>query len=323
LRPFTLSFFLFLSAGSGFVARAEMALFMEEPFATFGRLNPTGHAAIYLSHVCAATPVTLRRCGPDEPGVVISRYHLVGGYDWLAIPLLPYLYAVDRPEDIPARIDARTEELLRDRYRRDNLREIVPDSPTGKPPDGNWIELLGAAYDRRIYALEVDTTEEQDDRLIEQFNSARNRECFNLLFRNCAGFARRMVDFYYPHAAGRSSVLDLGLATPKKLAKSLIRYGRRHPDSGFRAYVIAQIPGLPRSKEIRGVLESLLSGPEYTLPVMAVHPLLLGGVAVAYVTRSFLPGRPHFPGNIGVSLDPAEIPQKLAFEDRSAQAGAD
>lgn len=183
--------------------------------------------------------------------------------------------------------------------------------------------MLGAAYDRRIYALEVDTTEEQDDRLIDRFNSARNRECFNLLFRNCAGFASRVVDFYYPHAAGRSYLLDLGLATPKKLAKSLIRYGRRHPRSGFRAYVIPQIPGLARSKEIRGVLESLLSGPEYTLPVLAVHPVLLGGAAVAYLARSILPGRPHFPGNIGVLLDPAEILQKLAFGDHMAQAGAE
>ena len=300
-----------------------MALFMEEPFATFGRLNPTGHAAIYLSRVCAATPVTLRRCGPDEPGVVISRYHHVGGYDWLAIPLLPYLYAVDEPADIPAKIDAKTEALLRDRYRHDNLREIVPDSRDGRPPDGYWIELLGASYDRRIYALEVDTTDEQDDQLIDQFNAARNRECFNILFRNCAGFASRIVNFYYPHAAGRRSVLDLGLATPKKLAKSLIRYGRRHPESGFRAFVIPQVPGMARSKRIRGVCESLLSGPQYTLPVLAVHPVLLGGAAIAYVTREFLPDRPHFPGNIGVSLEkPADVPLKLAFEDRPVQVEA-
>ena len=78
-------------------ARAGVTLLLEEPFGTFGGMNPTGHSAVYLSHVCAATPVSLRRCHEDEYGVVISRYHRVGGYDWIAIPLLPYLYAVKNP----------------------------------------------------------------------------------------------------------------------------------------------------------------------------------------------------------------------------------
>ena len=34
----------------------------------------TGHAAVYLSGVCAETPLVLRRCGPGETGVVLSRY---------------------------------------------------------------------------------------------------------------------------------------------------------------------------------------------------------------------------------------------------------
>jgi len=300
-----------------------MALLLEEPFATFGRLNPTGHAAIYLSRVCADTPVRLRRCEAGEPGVVISRYHLVGGYDWIAIPLIPYLYAVNNPAEVPARIDEKTEADLRDRYRHQNLREIVPDTATGQPPGGNWIELLGASYDRRVYALEVDTSADQDNELIDRFNAGRNRECFNLLFRNCAGFASRIVNFYYPHSAHRSYILDVGLVTPKKLAKSFIHYGRRHPESGFRAYVIPQIPGLPPSKETRGVIESLVTGPEYTLPVLALHPLLLGGVAVAYVAHAVLPNRQHFPGNIGVRLDPSEVSRKLAFDDGAMVAGGD
>ena len=44
---------------------------------------------------------------PGESGIVLSRYDGVGGYDWLAIPLVPYLYAVERPEDVPLFVDGR------------------------------------------------------------------------------------------------------------------------------------------------------------------------------------------------------------------------
>jgi hypothetical protein len=71
---------------------ADAALLVEEPYGHFGALNPTGHAAIYLNRICAESPTTLRRCQPGEMGVVISRYNKIAGRDWIAIPLVPYLY---------------------------------------------------------------------------------------------------------------------------------------------------------------------------------------------------------------------------------------
>src|ERR1700727_957410 len=91
-------------AGSS-LARASATLLLEEPYGKLGFFTPTGHAAVYLSGVCTETPLILRPCGTGELGVVISRYDGVGGYDWLAVPLIPYLYAVDRPEDIPLFVD--------------------------------------------------------------------------------------------------------------------------------------------------------------------------------------------------------------------------
>src|SRR5246500_2528990 len=82
-------------------AGASAPRLLEEPYGRLGFFTATGHAAVYLSGVCAEDPVTLRPCAPGETGAVISRYNGVSGYDWVAIPLLPYLYAVDRPEDIP------------------------------------------------------------------------------------------------------------------------------------------------------------------------------------------------------------------------------
>ena len=63
-------------------ARADVALLLEEPFGAFGGMTPTGHAAIYLSRVCADSLLSLRRCDEGEQGVVISRYHRIAGYDW-------------------------------------------------------------------------------------------------------------------------------------------------------------------------------------------------------------------------------------------------
>ena len=41
------------------VARASVALLMEEPYGDLGQFDPTGHAAVYLNHVCAASPIEL------------------------------------------------------------------------------------------------------------------------------------------------------------------------------------------------------------------------------------------------------------------------
>src|SRR5580658_3061607 len=172
---------LLLSAG---IARPAVTLLLEEPYGTFGGMNPNGHAAVYLSHVCAASTTSLRRCDEGEQGVVISRYHRSAGYDWLAVPLLPYLYAVDRPDQVPSSVTPEDVAALRDTWRRANLTEIVPDA------EGDWTQLVGSAYDRRLYAFEIETTAEQDDKFIQDFNSRGNKNHFNLVFHNCADFAR-------------------------------------------------------------------------------------------------------------------------------------
>ena len=89
-------------------------------------MNPTGHAAIYLSRVCAATPTFLRRCEEGELGAVISRYFRIARRDWIAIPLIPYLYAVEQPGDVPIEADSETVALLRDEYRRHHFEDLVP-----------------------------------------------------------------------------------------------------------------------------------------------------------------------------------------------------
>jgi hypothetical protein len=179
-------------------AHAAVALFMEEPYGVFGAFNPTGHAAVYLNHVCAETPTELRMCRNGEYGSVISRYHKVNGYDWIAIPLIPYLYAVDNVADVPQSVDKAQVLALRDAYRRNHLEEIAPDARDDTIPKGEWIQLAGSSYDRTIHGFQVISTPEEDARFIAIFNDRRNVGHFNLLFHNCADFSRVVVDTYIP-----------------------------------------------------------------------------------------------------------------------------
>ena len=283
-------------------ARAgEVALLMEEPFGGFGAMNPTGHAAIYLSDVCAETYTQLRRCEPGEPGVVLSRYHRIDGYDWLAIPLIPYLYAVDDPSQIPQIADPALESKLRDRYRREHLLALAPDDPRREIPKGEWVQLIGASYDRKIYGFEIETQPEQDDELIAEFNGRVNHSHFNLLFHNCANFAEGVLNFYYPHAIHRNFIADVGLMTPKQAARSLNKYGKHHPDLETRVFVIPQVPGtVHRSTSINGVLESLVKSKKYVVPLAFLHPVITGSLIAAYLGD----GRFHPDPNATV-FDPA------------------
>lgn len=263
-------------------AHAEISLLLEEPYGGLGMVNPTGHAALYLDHVCAATPVKLRPCRPGELGVVISRYDGIHGLDWVAIPLLPYLYAVDSPEDIPQTINREQEDQLRDLYRRHALESVAPDLVDGSAPSGNWYELVGSAYDRKIYGFSINTTPDQDAALIAIFNDRRNVERYNAAFRNCADFARTTINRLYPHAVRRNFVADFGLTTPKSVARGLSRYASKHPGVDLRFFIIPQVPGtLPRSHGVEDVTEGLLK--RYGVPLVVLSPIVTGIVFVAYM----------------------------------------
>lgn len=299
---------------SAIAARPAVSLLLEEPYGTFGGMNPTGHAAVYLSHVCAASPVELRKCADGELGVVISRYDRVGGYDWIAIPLLPYLYAVDHPDEVPAAVSPEDVAALRDAWRRTHLEDLVPDEEDDTAPKGDWTQLVGSAYDRKIYAFGIETSEAQDDAFIRMLNSHTNKRRFNIFFRNCADFARHAIDFYYPRAVHRSLFADAGITTPKQAAHSLVAYSKKHPDLQFSTFVIPQVAGtVPRSSPVRGVLESLVKSKRYALPlvsVAAVYPLFTPSLAYAWLEgERFNPKRAAAPED--AELPPAAIVGEL------------
>ena len=276
---------------------------------------------MYLSDVCSVSPVILRPCAEGESGVVLSRYDGIAGYDWIAIPLIPYLYAVDRLEDVPLFADAKLVAFLRDQYRRDYLEALAPDRPDGGTPEGNWYELVGSAYDRTLYGFEIETRPEQDALLISRFNNQPNRERYNFVKRNCADFVREVIDSYYPHALHRSVIGDLGVTTPKQIAKMLAKYSRRHPELQSSDFLIPQVPGtIRRSKPVHGVLESVMAAKKYMLPLVVLHPYIGGGVLIEYFGhRRFDPARNDliFSVDLDGHLDaPMTRDERLRYQSR-------
>jgi len=299
---------LLLSACSAF-AGSSATLLLEEPYGTLGFFTATGHSAVYLSGVCAGTPLILRPCSPGETGVVISRYDGIGKHDWVAIPLIPYLYAVERAEDIPLFADAKMTAFLRDHYRRKYLEAIAPDVRNGERPGGNWYELVGSSYDRTIYGFEIETTPEQDLALIQELNSSPNVSHFHTVSRNCADFAKDIINFYYPKTLHRSVFSDVGITTPKQMARMLTKFSARHPEIRFSRVVIAQVPGsMPRSSTAHGVVESFFKSKKYMVPSAVVSPIFAGCVAGAYFSSGAGRFKPARDANVFVAGQVPESP---------------
>jgi hypothetical protein len=264
-------------------ARAQAALLMAEPFGLFGFLNPTGHDAVYFQRICAESPVKLRRCLPGENGAVITRYQGIAEYDWIAMPLLPYLYAVENGSEVPVRADRETVNTLRDKYHEARLQSLGKDVPRGGNVKRGWSQFVGVAYDRRVYAFRFATTESQDDAMIAQMNAGPNRSRFNLLRRNCADFNSGILNFYFPKTFHRRILSDGGITTPKQVTYQLQSYARKHPETQLAVFDIRQIPGNRRhSHSNKSIAQSLITS-GYVVPLAFISPYIVGGVVVDYL----------------------------------------
>jgi len=287
---FVITFWVMIALCGG--AHASISLLVEEPFGTFGAFNPTGHAAIYLDHVCAETPTRLRLCHPGELGSVVSRYHRVDGYDWVVIPLIPYLYAVEDLSQVPPMATPELRKTLRDRYRRQHLLSLAPNRPDGSTPGGEWIQLIGSSYDRRIFVYQMGTTQEQDEAIMARLNDSHNHGRFNLFYRNCADFARSILRSTYPGSIPRNTMSDFWLTTPKHLARLVTQYGKENAEANLQVFQIEQVPGtIQRSHRIDGIGETLVRSKKYIVPLAFLSPTTAASLIAAYVGT----GRFHMP----------------------------
>jgi hypothetical protein len=276
-------------------SRAQAALLMEEPYGVFGALNPTGHAAIYFEHICAETPVRLRRCAPGELGSVISRYQGIDGYDWVAMPLVPYLYSVESVAEVPDRVNPKTVAEMRGRYREAHLLSLGENLPSGGFTRGGWTQLVGVVYERRIYAFRFQTTPEQDDAFIAKMNSGKNRSHFELFLNNCADFARVVLNTYFPGVFRRNVFPDAGVTTPKQIAYKLVKYARRRPELQLQVLAFPQIPGYRRQSHANKSIAESLTTTAYAVPIALLNPYIAGGLFVDYLARGRFHSIPRNP----------------------------
>jgi hypothetical protein len=270
-------------------AHAQAALLMEEPYGIFGALNPTGHNALYFANICAETPVTLRRCQPGELGTVIARYQGIDHYDWVAMPLIPYLYSVEDVGDVPAHVDKHTVATLRSRYHEEHLGVLGTKVFEGGFTHGGWNQLIGVSYERRIYAFRFATTPEQDDALIAQMNDSVNRSKFNLLYSNCADFARGLMNQYFPKTFNRTVFPDAGMTTPREIAYKLVKYSKKHPETDLAVYEIPQVPGYRHPSHANKSVAASLITTGYAIPIAILNPYLAGGLFIDYLIRGRFP----------------------------------
>lgn len=273
-------------------ARAGVGVVLNESLDTSAQwLTGSGHTSIYFSRICPASPVQLRLCRPGEHGSVMSNYINLGEnqrYEWNVVPLDVYLYGVANPQDRPLFGSPKLKSLLEQTYRTRALSAYCYAESCVNSEKAEWKEMVGATLSRSMYVFYVDTSLQQDLRLIAEFNSLPNQNHFDGATDNCADFVKRILDTYFPHSAHRDVIDDFGMTSPKAVARTFSHYALQHPDLQFRVLHFSQLPGtIKRSTEPHDGTEQLFRSKKLLIPmaIFANHELPV--VAAAY----FLHGR--------------------------------
>jgi hypothetical protein len=269
-------------------AYGDVGVVLNESLSTsVDRITSTGHSAVYLSRICPESPVKLRLCGPGEQGSVISTYAALGEnqpYEWNAVPLSVFLYGVDDPRNRPLFGSAKIKRVLEDQYQAKYLTAYCTTRSCQTGNSAEWRYMVGASLSRGIYIFVAETTEEQDNKLIAEFNSIPNVNHFNGVTRNCADFTQRVINAYFPHAARTDYINDFGMTSPKAIARSFTRYALRHPETHFRVLHFAQVPGtIKRSSEVRDGTEQLYHSKKLLVPMILFANHALPIAAAFYV----------------------------------------
>ncbi len=309
----------------GLPARADIGLLLDaKPNVRMelgNALTGAGHAGVYLSRVCPVTPVQLRLCNPGELGSVIQNYDEYEeneAYEWNAVPLSIYLYGVDDPGQRPLFGSPELRQALQEQYRQKYLQPVCTTERCISDPRADWRDSVAAAFVREIYIFEVNTTQEQDEQFIREFNARPNVNHYSGYWRNCADFAKLVINTYFPHSAHRDVLNDLGATSPKAVARSFAHYAERHPELDLRVIRVEQLPGTyKRSSDSHEATEQLIRSKKWLVPT-----LLVGHQAVPVFAASyFLTGR--FGPDHELRKHPSEAAALLADQLAEAKRAGD
>lgn len=310
-------------------APADVGVILNESLdESMDRITGTGHMAVYFSRICADTPTRLRLCGPGESGSVMSTYINIGedhSFEWNIVPLNVYLYGVEDPANRPIFASYKIKHALEERYRQNYLTGLCDTPACQTSGKSEWREMVASTLIRGMYVFVVDTSAEQDRALIDEFNNAPNENHFNGATNNCADFARRIVNTYFPHAANRDVLNDFGMTSPKAVARTFTHYAQRHPELNLRVMHFAQVPGtIKRSSEVRAGTEQLFRSKKLAIPMAVFAYEALPVVAASYViTGRFNPNK-EFEKHPATNLSPENLAssprlQPVALQDQRAQ----
>jgi hypothetical protein len=254
-------------------ASADAGVVLNESLDTsVARITGSGHSAIYLSRICPDnSPVKMRLCRPGEEGSVLSNYTTLGEdqpYEWNIVPLSIYLYGVEDPRNRPLVSSKAIKAVLEERYRENYLAQICTTDKCLHSNSSEWREMVGATLERSMYMFVVKTTVEQDQALIAEFNSLPNVNHFNGMTNNCADFAKRVLNTYYPHSVKTDYINDFFMTSPKAAARTFTHYGEEHPELDLRVLHFSQVPGtIKRSSECRSGTEQLYHSKKFVVPM--------------------------------------------------------
>jgi hypothetical protein len=228
-------------------------------------------------------------CGPGEAqGVVIARLEKVQT-DWLASPVMEFLYGTDDPDEVLPYATHEQVVALRESFRRRYLQGVVDTGDDGAVKDDenkDWWEVVAMAYNRRMWGYQLATTREQDEELVAALNANPNVHHYALSKYNCANFAATLVNFYYPGLVKANKVADFGWMTPKQVARSVFSYGRSHPEAQLKVFEVPQVPGTQvRSRPAWGGSEFMIKTKRYLAAMLVLQPELELAIAVMYMDR--------------------------------------
>lgn len=285
----TLALILLLSC----CARADIGLMLGESTGQgMSRWTSAGHSAIFLSRVCPDGPVHLRLCEPGEQGSVLSNYINFNEdqpYEWNVVPLSVFLYGVDDPANRPLVASPELRAALQERFRLNHLGRICPEGPC-TDPKAHWRDVVAATFVRDIYMFEASTTLQQDRAFVEKFNALPNVDHYNGFTRNCADFARLVVNTYFPGAARPDHINDFWMTSPKAISKSFTHYAVKHPELNFHVVRFTQLPGnYRRSSDARKGTEVAFTSKKWFFPMLLRSNELMLFTASYLLTGRFNP----------------------------------
>jgi hypothetical protein len=253
------------------------------------RYTSAGHALLYLSGVCPASPIRARLCQPGEQGSVLTTYPNFREdkpYSWNIVPLSLYLDGSPTSGNRLLYGSTYVKLALELRARITQLTSVCPgDSVCPQIPHSYWRDLVAATVDRDIFLYAVRTTATQDQTAVDWLNRDANQNHYNGFTNNCANFAASLINTLFPHSVHRDLLNDVGMMAPKAAASSFTHWALKRPELGFYSLHFAQQPGdIPRSGLARSGTETVLYTKKYLIPAIVLGDWELPtSIAASYV----------------------------------------